>query len=392
MKIEIIDVTNSKKGMKQFLKLPWKMYKDDPLWAPDLLMDLKKRLNKKKHPFFEFGDAGFFLAKRDGEIVGRIAGIENRRHIEYRKEKIGFWGFFECENDQEAADALFDAAKKWNLEKGYDMMRGPMSCDTQDELGMVLEGYDNMRFFIMPHNPPYYIELCEKAGLQKKKDLICFLLNLQDAIPEKVARLAEISKSRLEKRGFLFRNLDKKAVVEDFKKVMHIYHEGWKDNWGFVPASERQFNELANNMKLVAEENLVILIEGPEDPETGERIPAAMAVSLYDWMESTHWARKFPFWMQEIMQLLNLLYRLFIKRKNKFTRGRMFLAGVHPKYRGQGLDSLLYVLPFQAGKDLGVKWAELSWELEDNYAILSPIEKVGGKMYRKLRLWDVSTK
>jgi hypothetical protein len=392
MKTEIIEVTNSKKGMKKFLKLPWKMYKDDPLWAPDLIMDLKKRLNKKKHPFFEFGDASFFLAKQGNEIVGRIAAIENRRHIEYRKEKTGFWGFFECINDQEAADALFAAAKKWNLEKGYVTMRGPMSCDTQDEIGMVLEGYDHMRYFIMPHNPPYYIELCEKAGFKKSKDLICFQLKLADAIPERIARLAEISKSRMEKRGFIFRTLDKKAVVEDFKKIMHVYHEGWKENWGFVPASDRQFNELAENMKLVADKNLVIIIEGPPDPETGERIPAAMAVSLYDWMESTFAVKKYPFWMQEVLQLFNLIGRLFIKPKPKFKRGRMFLAGVHPKFRGQGLDSLLYVLPFQAGKDLGIEEAELSWELEDNYAILSPIEKVGGKMYRKIRLWDADTK
>lgn len=392
MKTEIINVTESKKGMKQFLKLPWKMYKNDPLWAPDLIMDLKKRLNKKKHPFFEFGDAAFYLAKQGEEIVGRIAAIENRRHVEYRKEKIGFWGFFECINDQQTADALFAAARKWNLDKGYDKMRGPMSCDTQDEIGMVLEGYDEMRFFIMPHNPPYYIELCQKAGFKKSKDLICFMLDLANAIPEKIARIADISRARLEKRGFLFRTLNKKAVVEDFKKIMHVYHESWKQNWGFVPASERQFNELADNMKLVAASDFVILVEGPKDPETGERTPAAMSVALYDWMESTQWALKFPFWMQEIMQLLNLLGKLFIKPKPKFKRGRMFLAGVHPKYRGQGLDSLLYVLPFKAAKKLGIKTAELSWELEDNYAILSPIEKIGAKMYRKLRVWDTDTK
>lgn len=391
MKVEIINVTDSKKGMKQFLKLPWTLYKNDPLWAPDLIMDLKKRLNKKKHPFFEFGDADFFLAKSEGEIVGRIAAIENRRHVEYRKEKIGFWGFFECINNQTAADALFKAAKEWNLSKGYKAMRGPMSCDTQDEVGMVLDGFDHQRYFIMPHNPPYYIELCEKAGLEKAKDLICFHLNLENAIPEKIGRIADISQKRMEKRGFVFRNLDKKALVSDFKKIMQIYHEGWKDNWGFVPASDRQFNEMAANMKLVAESNLVILIEGPEDPETKEREPVAMAVALYDWMECTRQARKFPFWMQGTMQLLNLATKLFLKRKKKFKRSRMFLAGVNPKYRGQGLDALLYVLPFQAAKDLKIKDAELSWELEDNYAILSPIEKVGGEMYRKIRIWDIST-
>jgi hypothetical protein len=391
MKVEIINVTNTKRGMKQFLKLPWVLYKDDPFWAPDLIMDLKKRLNKKKHPFFEFGDAEFYLAKLDRKIVGRIAAIENRNHVEYRKENIGFWGFFECINDQGVANTLFAAAKKWNLAKGYESMRGPMSCDTQDEVGMVLEGYDYQRYFIMPHTPPYYIELCKKAGFEKVKDLICFQLNIENAIPEKIARIAEISQQRLEKRGFRFRNANKKALVDDFRGIMKIYHESWKENWGFVPASERQFIEMAANMKLVADSNLVILIEGPEDPETKEREPVAMAVSLYDWMVSTKWARKFPFWMQETMQLLSLVRRLFLKHNNKFPRVRMFLAGVNPKYRGQGIDSLLYVLPFKSAKELGIKDAELSWELEDNYAILSPIEKIGGKLYRKLRIWDIKT-
>jgi len=374
--------------MKDFIKLPWTIYKNDPSWAPDLIMDLKKRLDRKSHPFFEFGDAGFYVAYRDGVPVGRIAGIENRNHVEFRKENIGFWGFFECENNQETADALFMEAKAWVKAKGYPVMRGPMSCDTQDEIGFVIEGFNQQRFFIMPHNPEYYPVLVEKHGLTKAKDLIAFRLDLSKPIPEREARIAEIAKQRMEKRGFVFRNLNKKNIVSDFRQIMKVYHEGWKDNWGFVPSSERQFMEMAENMKLVADEGLVIIIEGPADPVTGARPPVAMAVSLYDWMECTLWAKKFPFWLQETMQLLNLVWRLFVKPKNKFSRGRLFLAGVMPEYRGQGMDALLYVLPFQAGKDHGIKTAELSWELEDNFAIISPIEKMGGEVYKRMRVWD----
>lgn len=388
MAIEIRKVTADKKQMKVFRNLPWEIYKDDPTWAPDLIMDLDNRLNKKTHPFYEFGDIDFFLAYKDGRPVGRIAALLNRRHEEYRQEHIGFWGFFECINDQEVANALFDAAKAWNREHGYAVMRGPMSCDTQDEIGMVLEGYNQQRYFIMPHNHPYYIDLCANHGMTKAKDLIAFHLDLRKPIPEKEARIAEIAKQRMEKRGFTFRTLNKKEIVEDFRQIMAIYHEGFKNNWGFVPASERQFMELANNMKLVADPGLVIIIEGPADPATGKKPPVAMAVALYDWMECTLWARKFPLWLQGPMQLVNLLYRLFIKRKNKFTRGRLFLAGVMPEYRGQGMDALLYVLPFEAGKKYGVKDAELSWELEDNVAIISPIVKMGGEVYKKMRVWD----
>ena len=391
MSLEVRDVTDSKKGMKEFLRLPWDLYKNDVNWAPDLVMDLKKRVNKKKHPFFEFGDASFFLAYRDGVPVGRVAGVENRRHVEIRKERIGFWGFFECIDDQEVANALFAAAKDWNAKKGYPAMRGPMSCDTQDEVGILIEGFDSMPYFIMPHHPPYYAELCANAGLSKAKDLIAFHLDLTKEIPEKVLRLAEIAKTRMEKRGFVFRNLNKKDVVGDFRKIMEVYHEGWKDNWGFVPTSERQFMELASNMELLADSGLIIIIEGPEDEQTGQREPIAMAVALYDWMESTHWARKFPYGLQEGMQLLHLLWHRFVKPRPKFRRGRLFLAGVKPEYRGQGLDALLYVLPFQAGKEHGVQEAELSWELEDNTAIISPIEKMGGRVHKKMRIWDCPT-
>jgi ribosomal protein S18 acetylase RimI-like enzyme len=113
-----------------------------------------------------------------------------------------------------------------------------------------------------------------------------------------------------------------------------------------------------------------------------------MACSLYDYMESTYWAKKFPLWAQEIMQLLNLAWRLFIKPKPKFKRARLFLAGVMPKYRGLGLDAYLYVHPFESGKKHGITDGELSWELEDNVAIIKPIEKIGGKIYKRMRIWD----
>ncbi|OHD54233.1 MAG: hypothetical protein A2Y33_13095 [Spirochaetes bacterium GWF1_51_8] len=382
MAVEVKNVTGTKE-MKKFLKFPWVIYKNDPIWAPELLMDLKKKLNKKKHPFYDYGDADFFMAYRDGEVVGTIAAIDNPKHNSFHPDdKTGFWGFFECIDDQEVANALFDAAKEWVKSKGYNNMRGPMSHDTQDVIGMMYEGLDTQRFFIMPHNPLYYMKLCENYGMTKAKDLVAFHLDLTQPIPEKVANIAALIRERIQKKGFTIRELDKKNLMRDLKIVMDIYQAAWKENWGFAPMSERQFNELGENMSLVAEKGFVIIIEGPN------KEPAGMAVALYDWMECTRWARKFPFWMQDIMQLLNLMWKIFLKPKPKFRRGRLFLAGVMPEFRGMGIDSILYVFPFEAGKKLGLTDTELSWELEDNTAIISPIEKVGGKVYKKMRIWD----
>lgn len=382
MPVEIRKVTDDRKGMKRFMRLPWDIYRDDPYWAPDLVMDLRKRLDKRRHPFFEFGDADFFLAEKDGRSAGRIAAISNPKHNDYHHETTGFWGFFECINDQEVADALFDAARGWLRARGLTVMRGPMSCDTQDEIGMLYEGFDTHRYFMMPHNPPYYMDLCRNYGMEKAKDLVAFYMDATQPLPERVARIAKIVRQKMEGKGFTFRQLNKKQFKKDLRIIMDIYETAWAENWGYTPITGRQFNELAENLKLLIDEGQVDIIEGPN----GE--PAGMVCSLYDYMESTFWARKFPVWSQEAMQLLNLAWRLFIRPRPKFRRSRLFLAGVMPEYRGLGLDAFLYVHPFEAAKRLGIKEGELSWELEDNYAIISPIEKMGGRIYKRMRIWD----
>lgn len=382
MPVEIKKVTDDKKGMNQFIRLPWMIYKNDAHWAPDLIMDLKKRLNKQKHPFFEFGDADFFLAIKDGKTAGRIAAIFNPKHNEYHNETTGFWGFFECINDQEVANALFDTARDWLKARDMTIMRGPMSCDTQDEIGTLYEGFDTRRSFMMPHNPPYYMDLCSSYRMEKAKDLVAFYIDTTNPFPDKISRVAKIVKQRMEKKGFTFRQMNKSRMEKDLRIVMDIYEDAWAENWGFTPITKRQFMDIAENLKLIIREDMVHIIEGPN----GE--PAGMACYLYDYMESTCWARKFPYWSQEIMQLVNLAWRIFIKPRPKFKRARMFLAGVMPEYRGLGLDSLLYTQPFEASKKLKITEGELSWELEDNFAIIKPIEKLGGRIYKRMRIWD----
>ena len=382
MPIEIKKVTDDKKGMARFMRLPWAIYRDDVHWAPDLVMDLKKRLNKQEHPFFEFGDADFFLAMKDGQAAGRIAAISNPRHNEYHHETTGFWGFFECLNDQGVANALFDAARGWLKARGLTVMRGPMSCDTQDEIGMLYEGFDTRRSFMMPHNPPYYMDLCRNYRMDKAKDLVAFYIDMTQPLPERVARITRIVRKKMESRGFTFRQLNKKQIEKDFRIVMDIYEEAWAENWGFTPITSRQFMEVAENLKLIIDEDMVYIIEAPN----GE--PVGMSCFLYDYMESTYWARKFPLRTQGIMQLINLAWRIFIKPRPKFRRARMFLAGVMPKYRGLGLDAYLYAQPYVSAKELKISEGEMSWELEDNFAIIKPIEKMGGRIYKRMRIWD----
>ncbi len=383
MGVEIKKV-ETKKDLKEFMKLPWKIYRDDPTWAPELIMDLKDRLNRKKHPFFLQGEAEFFMAYKDGELVGRIAAIINNDHNKYWKEKTGFFGFFEAINDQEVAGKLFDAAKEWVKAKGMNKLRGPMSCSTNDVVGMEIETDGSHQMVVMPYNPKYYVDLCSKYGFKKAKDLICFKLDLTQDINPKVLRIADFLRKRAEEKGLTIRHLDRKHFKRDLRMMLDIYTEAWAKNWGFVPMSEAEFESMASTLDMITDPTLVTIIE-----KNGE--PVGFAVAVYDLMEMTYSLRKLmnkPLWYQSLAQILRLVGWLFLSKK-KFTRGRLLLAGVKTGYRQMGFDSLLYTIPFESAKKLGIKTGELSWELEDNEAIISAITKMGGTVYKKNRVWDL---
>lgn len=388
MSVEIKKV-EGKKDLNKFVRLQFDIYKDDPAWAPELLMDFYERLDRKHHPFFIHAKAEYWLAYRDGKVVGRIAAINNPNHNKHWNDKVGFWGLFECINDQEVANALFDTAKEWLKNEGKDVMRGPMSFSVDNEIAMVIEGFEERRYPVMPHNPPYYVDLCNGYKMKKAKDLLAFHLDLTSVINPKVVRIAEYVRKKAEKKGLTVRVLNKKKLREDIRMIMDIYHEAWQKNWGYVPMTDAEFKSMPESLAMITDKSLVIIIE-----DNGK--PVAFAAAMYDIMEATHDLRHIdsrPLWWINIRQLIHLLRKLFIKPKGKrFKRGRLFLAGVKPGYRKMGLDALLYTLPFQAGKDLGLTDGELSWELEDNDDINSTIVKMGGKIYKKFRVWDKKIK
>ncbi len=171
--LNVIPIEN-KSDIKKFVKFQWKVYEGNKYWVPPLLMDRYKILNKEKNPFFQHGEIQLFLAYRGKEIVGRIAAIKNDLHNSIHKDKVGFWGFFECLNDQEAANKLFDAAKAWIKSKGFDKLRGPYNPSVNDENGLLIEGFDDPPRILMTYNPEYYKTLIENYGFAKIKDLYAY--------------------------------------------------------------------------------------------------------------------------------------------------------------------------------------------------------------------------
>ncbi|MBW8773318.1 MAG: N-acetyltransferase, partial [Gemmatimonadetes bacterium] len=221
--------------LKQFIDLPYRILARDPKWVPPLRMEVGALLDKAKNPFFEHATAEYFLAARGGEVVGRIAASHNRLHNEIHRDKTGFFGFFECVDDQQVADALLKAADQWVRAQGLDTLRGPASFSVNDECGLLVDGFDTPNVVMMPHNPPYYQRLLEQAGFTNAKDLLAYEGGNADHpvdTPERLKRAVQIT---LQRNGITLRKLDMKRFAAEVDLIKKIYNEAWEKNWGFVP-------------------------------------------------------------------------------------------------------------------------------------------------------------
>jgi hypothetical protein len=360
---------DSKSDRKKFVKMPWLVYKNDPHWIPPLLLERLETISKKKNPFFEHGEAALFLAERDGVAIGRITAHTNRLHNEYHKDKAGFFGFFESINEQAVADALLRTAEGWLKAKGCDNVLGPESFSTNEEVGLLIKGFDLPIMLFCPYNPPFYQELIEKSGYQKAKDLYGWHYTVGD-IPEAPRQLAEA----VEKHpGLKMRVLDRKNFKRDVMILRDIFNTSWNKNWGYVPWTDREAAYSASMLKLIVKEDLIVVAELNGEP-IGISICVPNLMEIFDGLNG----RLLPF------GIFKLLYRL---KFHKYEQARLLLLGIRPEHRRNlgGLSVLLYVNTHKGGIKLGIKTAELSWTLEDNERINTGITFMGGtvgKVYR----------
>ena len=341
------------------------------MWVAPLRMDIRKLLDRKANPFFEHGDAEFFLAERDGTIVGRIAGIRNDNHGKHHPDEkhVGFFGFFESVDDQAVADALFAAAAGWVRGQGLTVMRGPASYSTNDECGLLVDGFDTPPVVMNPHNPRYYVELVEHAGFTKAMDLLCYE-GTGTAVPQ---RLVDGARRLAERYKVTIRKLDMSRFDEEVEKVKQVYNSAWGDNWGFIPMTDAEIDYLAKALKPVVVPELIVFAE-----IDGKLI--GMGVSIPDFnvaLKHNPSGRLFPFGLLKI-----LWYR------RKISRIRTLILGVLPEYRRTGADALMYEWTWREGNKLGYNWGEASWLLENNPAIKNGMEKLGFHVYKTLRLYD----
>ena len=363
----------SKGDLMKFIKMQRSIYKNDPYWVPPLIMDRKKMLNREKHPFYKHAKAEFFLAERNGEIVGRIGAIINDLHNKYHNDKTGFFGFFECINDQAVANALFDTAKKWLQEKGCDNMRGPANPSSNDEWGMLLEGFEDEPRILMTYNPKYYLDLCDNYGFVKAKDLYAYKLeNEKVTASEKLKRVAEIARQR---SGLVIKQLDMKNFNRDLAKVKEIYNKAWAPNWGFIPMTNEELDATAADLKQLAEPSLVLF--GEID---GKNVGFALVMLDYNHIFKKMNGRLFPF---------NFLKLLSKKEKSEIKWSRIVTLGLIPEYQKKGLDAVFYWEIVNRAAAIGIKLGEASWILEDNEMMNRGARDVmNGSVYKKYRIYD----
>ena len=366
--IEIRKV-QTRSDLKKFIRFPWRVYKNDPHWVPPLLMEMKDKLNRRKHPFFEHGEAEYFLAWRGGKIVGRIAAILDPNHNEAHGEKTAFFGLYESFDDLETARALIGTAEAWGRERGMDRLRGPMNLSMNDECAFLLEGFDAPPVVMMPYNPRYYLDLMEKCGLVKAKDLYAFLKTRERKLSPRGEELLE----RLRKSGqFSFRAVTKKSLEKDALNIAAIYNAGWRKNWGFVPWTDREMEHMVKNLGQFADLDLVIFAE-----HEGRVAGFAGAFPDFNQVLIKMNGRLFPFGFLK-----------FLAGRRKITGVRAMVFGVMPEYMHTGLAYLLYD---EFEKEIirkGYYWCELSWQLEDNQAINLFAASLGASLYRKYRIYE----
>ncbi len=369
MAIEVAAISG-KSGLKEFVEFPHSIYKNDPHWVPPLHIAVKELLDKEKHPFYANADAEFFMARRDGKAVGRIAAIIDRNHNKFHEEKAGFFGFFESVDDAEVARALIGTARRWVTDRGAEFLRGPVNPSTNYECATLIDGFDSSPMVMMTYNPRYYPKLLEATGLTKVKDLIAFVNTADGVDLDKIGRVADRA---LKRHKVTIRPVNMKDFQGEVERIWEVYNAAWEKNWGFIPMTKEEFFLMGKEMKQILKPDMVLIGE-----IAGRMIGFALALPDVNVALKPANGRLLP------TGLLKILWH-----QRRIRAVRVVALGVVEEFRASGVAAGFYAALVRNARRLGYdQECEMSWILEDNVLMTRSLELMGARRTKSYRLYQ----
>jgi len=367
-----VEPVASRGGLREFIELPFRLHSNAEQWIPPLRIERRLFLSPRFGPFFKHGEAGLFLARRDGRVVGRVSAQIDTAFNDFHGNAWGMFGFLELEDDVEVMRALADAAAAWLRERGRDRMVGPMDFTMNDESGVLIEGFELEPMIRQAWHPPYYQRLCEEAGLEKAVDTFMWSLHItgRDKVLPIIWDLAE----QLEpKHGIRIRKMSRRHLRRDLDAFAEIYNEAWVRNFGFVPYGKEDLDAYAQELQLVFDRDWFMIAEDAAGKTVG------MAITIPD--------------VNQVLKRMNgrllpLGWWHYLRRRRTINRCRVGFLGVKPAYQHTGVAAGLYAEHFDLAEVTRVKWGEMGWILETNKAMNRAMEAMGGEIVKKYRVYE----
>jgi GNAT superfamily N-acetyltransferase len=368
--IEVVEV-GSRSERDEFIEVPWQIYKKDPAWVPPLIIERRAFLDRTKHPFYRHGDAALFLARRSGQIVGRIMASDDPNYNAFHKSNVGCFGLFESIDDVDVAAALFDTAAAWLRNRGRTELMGPVDYSTNYVCGLLIDGFEHPPMLLTPHNPPYYARMIEACGFEKEKDWYAWWFDPRNAPGPRLRRLVE---ARTRKTSVKTRPINLRDLASDGQRLASVFNEAWQNNWGFVPFTEAEAKHMAKEMRPIIDSRMTLVAEI-------DHAPVAFVICVPDINVALHHinGRLTRFGLP-----IGLIKLLWYRRK--IRKARFVALGVLEKYRRTGIAEMLVLQVMEEGTRRGFT-AELSMTLEDNVMVNRFIEAMGAKRYKTYRIY-----
>jgi GNAT superfamily N-acetyltransferase len=368
-----VRAVSGRRDLTRFIDLPFVLHANHPLWVPPLKLERRMFLSRRLNAFFSHGEAEYFLAHRDGRVVGRVSAHVNHAFNDYQKKSWGWFGFLEFEDDQEVLNAMLDAAAGWLRERGQERMVGPASFAMNDESGVLIEGFELRPMILQPWNPPYYGERLEQAGLTKAMDLLMWNLEVSDR--EKVLPVIfELAEKVKSEHGIRVRPMRRWQLRKDLDAFAEVYNAAWSENWDFVPFSKKDLDAWAQELQLAFDKHWFMIAEREDSGEV-----VGMAITVPD--------------LNQVLErmkgrLLPLGWWHFLRKGRITNRVRVGFLGVKPAYQHTGVAAKLYEEHFNAAAVRPQSGGEMGWILETNTAMNRGMEAMGGRVVKRYRMYE----